>query len=141
MEASATVTVCPIYEFKSGSGSKWAKDSTRNLNFVCTGPYAQLDKIYINDQLITPNSSYASAHEDGTQITLKPAFLKNLARGNYCLELHYTDGGYAIATFQVIRASGVANTGDLFNIALWGSLLSISAVGVILLIIAKKRKK
>ena len=141
---SVEVKVCPVYEFKSGSGSKWAKDSTRNLVFQVTGPQAKLKDIQINGQSIAALSSTyltTEASDTGTKITLKPAFLKTLARGSYEIYVEYTDDGYAVGTFQVIRASGIAYTRDLFNMALWGSLLGISALGVIILVIAKKRKK
>lgn len=127
------------YTFSKGHNSSWAKDSTRNLVFVCNGPYAQLEKMTVNGQDIS--LTYAESCDTGTQITLKPAFLKNLVRGKYYLELHFENGGYAIAAFTVTRSTGIANTRDLFNMALWGSLLGISAVGVITLVILKKRKK
>lgn len=127
------------YQFSKGSNSSWAKDSSRNLVFVCKAPYALLEKMTINGQEIS--LAYAESCDDGTQITLKPDFLKNLARGKYYLELYYRNGGYAIAPFTVTRSSGIAYTSDLFNIGLWGSLLGLSAAGVVLLVILKKRKK
>jgi len=127
------------YSFTKGHNSNWAKDSSRNLVFVCDGPYSLLSTMTINGQEI--DLSYAESHEDGTQVTLKPAFLKNLPRGKYYLELHYKNGGYAIAAFQVTRATGNSSTGDQFNMTLWLSLLGISAAAVAVLVIVKKRKK
>lgn len=127
------------YTFTKGHDSKWAKDSTRNLVFVCDGPYALLDKMVINGQEVSLAS--AESHTDGTQITLKPAFLKTLAKGKYYLELHYKNGGYAIAAFHVTDATGNAATGDQFNMTLWLSLLGISAAAVAVLVLVKKRKK
>lgn len=127
------------YSFTKGHNSNWAKDSSRNLVFVCDGPYSLLSTMTINGQEI--DLSHAESHEDGTQVTLKPAFLKNLPRGKYYLELHYKNGGYAIAAFQVTRATGNSSTGDQFNMTLWLSLLGISAAAVAVLVLVKKRKK
>ena len=52
----------------------------------------------------------------------------------------YTDGE-TFGTFKILAQSSSPATGDDSNIVLWGSVMGISALGIIVLLISQKRRK
>ena len=128
----------PDYDIISGSGKRWAQNSNSSLVFVANGPFKKLDDVLIDDDSIGLNS--AASHTSGTKVTLKASYLKTLSRGRHTITIVYEDGGEAEGYFDVQSASDSANTGDTFNPTLWLTLMAVSAGGVLLLILRKRKQ-
>ena len=79
----------------------------------------------------------------GTIITLKNSYLKELAKGDYKLTIHYMDGSSATTNFYVVAASKPASnpkTGDMILISVVVMIAAAAGIGV-LAYMGKKKKK
>ena len=103
-----------------------------------------------------PVSAYSKA-PGSIILTLHPAYLESLSVGYHTLAVYFTDGE-ATADFLILPAGGsyynnstserytyvppsnVPRTGDESNLALWGALAIVSAAGIALLIVRKRKK-
>ena len=137
----------------------WVKGSTEGATFRVTRlgddrwTYRLFTGIRVDG---APVSAYSKA-PGSIILTLHPAYLDSLSVGYHTLAVYFTDGE-ATADFLILPAGGsyynnstserytyvppsnVPRTGDESNLALWGALAIVSAAGIALLIVRKRKK-
>gem|GEM_PF-4164296 len=139
----------------------WVKGSSQGALFtVHRVPQDELAfslfrRVMVDNRTLTLQEYSASA--GSVKIILNSKFLNGLAVGAYTLTAEFEDG-IVSATFYVLSSGGsyynnstserytyvppsnVPRTGDDSNLALWGALVIVSAAGIALLIVRKRKK-
>lgn len=131
------VTLRPTYDFKSGSGGKWAQKSTKSLTFECNGPMDEIKDIKIGTTAVSTTNYTIEESSYGFKLTLKSAAMSSLSVAEHKLTITFDDGGKAETTFEVIKESDIPETGDFFHLPLWCTLLAVTAAAALML---KKRQ-
>lgn len=123
------------YKLTKGDGSKWRKDSKKDLPFTVNAETRDIASVLVDGKAL--DKSAYTLGKDGL-VTLKASYLQKLSQGSHTLRLSFADG-HADGKFTVAKAADPSNpaTGD--NITLWISLLGLSAAAGTALFILKKR--
>ena len=132
------VAALTAYDIIKGDGGKWTKGSSYGLSFTANGPFSKFVGIEVDGKEVA--EKYYDAKSGSTIITLKASYLKKLSTSEHTITVLYTDGETS-GTFKILAQSSTSATGDDSNIVLWGSVMGISALGIIVLLISQKRRK
>ena len=139
----ATKPAAPTdYEILNGANSKWTQDSDGNISFRGSGEFSKFVGVKVDGK--TVDEKYYTVKEGSTIVTLKPEYLNTLTAGKHTLEIVWTDGT-ADTTFTVDAKPANTDTkspqtGDS-SIAIWITLLFVSAAGVLSTAVLGKKKK
>ena len=128
----------------------WTKGKDGDALFASNAPYEKFDGVYI-DKTLVDAANYTSA-SGSTEVTFRKDYFETLSVGEHELVIKSTDG-YAKGTFTVLEGQQgggekepgegtTPRTGDNSNTFMWVaiSLVSLGAIGVVALALAKKRK-
>lgn len=138
------------YDITKGDGSTWTKGSTSGLSFTANGYFGKFTGIKVDGE--TVDAKYYEAQSGSTVITLKASYLQTLKTGKHTIQVVYTDGATDGTDTFTIKAAGTTGgnsttngvnsptTGDHSHMALWISLLCVSAVGMIAVLLVRRKK-
>ena len=127
----------PEYKITKGSGSKWSRDSSKDLHFDINADTADITGISIDGKKL--DRSHVQL-VDANTFSLKTSWLKKQAIGTYRITVHFDDGT-ATGTFTIAEAADIPQTGD--TIGLWAGLLltSLAGLGVAVLLLRKRTSR
>ena len=130
----------------------WYKGTTdKGLTFRSTADFAKFVDVYVDGALVAKDNYAAS--EGSTVIDLKPTYLESLAVGDHKITVLSNDGSGS-CPFHVKASEAPAQqqqpqqgsksqqTGDDSNTWIWAAiaLISVGAIGVVVLTLVKTRK-
>ena len=123
------------YKITKGSGSKWRLESGKHLTFTINADTDGITAIRIDGKKL--NAKHYTLGKSG-QIVLKNSWLEDLKIGTYRITVDFEDGS-AEGSFTVAQAADATNpqTGD--TIILWIGMMAVSLLGIVALILLKKR--
>jgi hypothetical protein len=147
------------------AGSNYVKATNTGLKFTVEKDYALLQDVKVDGAPLTADDY--KAESGSTIVTLHGAYLENLPVGAHSLLIGYTDGVSVESQFTVEAAAaggdsdtdagddsdadsadsdsaadsggGNPRTGDDGNLPIWIELLCVSAIGIILASVHKRR--
>ena len=134
----ALVAVLTAYDIIEGDGSSWTQGSNTALSFTANGAFSKFVGIKVGGKNV--DKANYEAKSGSTVITLKTSYLDTLAAGEYTLTVVYTNGS-TDGTFKIAAKATTPPTGDSSNIMLFGSMLTISLAGLIVLLWAARKRK
>jgi hypothetical protein len=139
--AYATVTVQTNYYFTYHKNGTWYYDVGGSYTVQATGPASRLAAVKINGYTLNPYYYTVSTASDGTTIvTISETAMKAMEHKAYQnLQFVYSDGGTASCFLHVLSVRDRPITGDDSNLALWISLMIMSAAAG--MVVFTKRKK
>jgi len=126
------------YDIIKGDGGKWTKGGSSGLTFTANGPFSKFVGIEVDGKEV--DEKYYDAKAGSTIITLKQSYLKRLSTGEHTITVLYTDGETS-GTFKILAASSTPATGDNSNIMLYSSMFTVSLAGLVVLLLAAKKRK
>ena len=132
------VAALTAYDIIKGDGGKWTKGGSTGLTFTANGPFSKFVGIEVDGKEV--DEKYYDAKAGSTIITLKQSYLKRLSTGEHTITVLYTDGETS-GTFKILAASSTPATGDNSNIMLYGSMFTVSLAGLVVLLLAAKKRK
>lgn len=132
------VAALTAYDIIKGDGGKWTKGGSTGLPFTANGPFSKFVGIEVDGKEV--DEKYYDAKAGSTIITLKQSYLKRLSTGEHTITVLYTDGETS-GTFKILAASSTPATGDNSNIMLYGSMFTVSLAGLVVLLLAAKKRK
>ena len=125
----------PKYEFEKLDTNIYEKEELSDLTFKCDGELELLDKVYINGNELP--KEYYTLKKGSTIITIKKEYLSKLDKGNYTLELKYSNGKVAKTSFQIeskeeeTKTENVKNPATSDNVGFYIGVLTLSLLGMI----------
>lgn len=130
-EAIAKLTAPTITK---GANQIFRQGSNTGLSFTCSGNMNDLTGVYVANGLV--HKSNYSISENGTVLTLHPAYLNSLGAGTHTLKLAYKNGTCAETKFTIQKNNtNAVKTGDNNNyipliilLILSGGVLIVTAV-------------
>jgi len=134
----ALVAVLTAYDIIEGDGSSWTQGSNGTVSFTANGAFSKFVGIKVDGKAV--DKANFEAKSGSTVITLKASYLATLAVGEHTLTVVYTDGS-TDGTFKIAARAITPPTGDSSNIMLFGSMLTISLAGLIVLLWAARKRK
>ena len=126
------------YRVISGSGSVWAKESTKSLRFVANGDFRYFVELQVDGKRFMDGVDISSG---STVADIRPRALENLHVGRHIVTFVYEDGK---ASAPFIVREPIPKTGDQANPALWLFLTAFGMAGITMMGIrarAAKRKQ
>ncbi len=125
------------YKITKGDKATWYKNSAKALSFTADGRFSRFEGVKIDGKAL--DSKYFTAKE-GTNVTLKSAFLQKLGTGKHTITILFEDG-QAEGAFKVSAALDTTNpdTSDNFRMGLWMSLMGLSLTGAMSLFVLRKK--
>ena len=129
-----------IYNVTEGNNQKYVITKDDKVVFKIEGPFELLDKVYIDDKVI--DKTNYKAEKGSTIITFLKEYIDALKVGKHNLKVTYTDGGEAIAQFNVLNVEKPVDnpsTGD--NIMLFVGIAAVCVVGIVVGIVCVNKKK
>ena len=123
------------YKITKGSGSKWRKESGKNLSFTVNAETDDITAIRIDGKKL--DKTHYTLGKNGL-ITLKNSWLEKQAIGTYRITVEFEDGN-ASGKFTVAQAADptIPATGD--SILLWVGVMGVSLAGAVALMVLRKR--
>ena len=121
-----------------GANGTWQKGSSTGLSFSSDAERADFLRVQVDGKDV--DSANYTLTDDGTNVTLKAAYLETLAVGKHTLAI-VSQSGTALTTFTITAAPETApKTGDGSSFLL-GTLALVAASGVMAGMICYSRKK
>lgn len=124
------------YEFVSGAGSKWEKDSSSELVFTIKRSrldeltYENVEGVYVDDEAV-PGSAY-NLEAGSAIITLGVEYLKTLKEGTHTIRVDFSDPYTATTTFEIVTSA--PQTGEYassFVLVVAGIMMAAGAAFVV----------
>ena len=129
------------YAIISGNGATWYKGKSSGISFTAIDPVGKFAGVRVDGELIDLDDYWYSGEDETCVVTLKPSYLTNLGFGRHEISICFWNG-YAPGYFYIMEADGSPPTGDTANFPLWGSMMLLSAMGMMAAAgIILKRKK
>ena len=140
-----------VYIITDGDGQEAKQSELGDMEFTINGAFSLFGTVYVDDNLVSDDNY--TAHTGSTVITFKQAYLSTLSVGTHTLKVVYNDGGVATGTFTILGNDPAPapdpaptpdepvinpSTGD--NIGTYILLLELSIIGILVVLIAKKKK-
>ena len=122
-------TIFAGYKITKGNGSRWFRESSKDLSFTADGPYGAFTGISVDGRKL---DAAAFTAKEGTAITLKNSFLKSLGLGYHSLSIHFAEAD-ATGSFYILEGLDSTNpqTEDTFPLHALTAVLFISLTGLI----------
>ena len=117
------------YRCVDGAGATWKKGSKKSLSFTFKRSKrdietcARLRSVKIDGKVV-PEDSY-TVRPGSAIITLKPEYLQKLRVKKHKMKVYFSDGSASVSF--TVKKGGSPDTGDRENLALWITLMALSA--------------
>ena len=149
-----------VYTVTEGADGSWTKGSTDGYTIVVKSDeevdesFEHLKGVQAGERVLVEGTDY-DAVKGSTVITLKPSLLEDLSVDTHTIMVLFDDNGTAETKLTIKEAEKSGSktdnntdnktvekkTGDSFNIILWISVMAVSMVGIVALIVFKRKKK
>lgn len=136
--SNPTPTPVPAPTIVSGAEASWRKGSGVGLTFTSDADFAGFQGVMVDGTAIS--AEHYTAKAGSTVVTLKASYLETLSVGTHTVAI-VSDTGTAGARFTIVSGTGVPQTGDNSNLALWMGLLGISSVALAGSFLVKRERK
>lgn len=136
-EPETTEPETVTYKITKGNNATWYTGSTKTLSFTANGWLQDFAGILIDGKEI---SSKDFTTKGDTTVTLTNTFLQKLSAGKHTITVLFEDGE-AEGAFRISGELDTSNpeTGDVFPMGLWLSVMGLSLAGVAGLIVFRKK--